>query len=110
MNVRAIVFVVAVSASSLAAAQEATIKLYAAGSLRGAMSEVAQAFTSAGGPPVTATFGASGLLRERIEKGEAADVFASADMGNAEALARAGRASTPIVFARNTLCALVAPG
>jgi len=37
-------------------------------------------------------------------------VFASADMGNPQALARAGRAGTPVVFARNRLCALVAPG
>ena len=30
---------------------------------------------------VEATYGASGLLRDRIEKGERADVFASADVG-----------------------------
>jgi ABC-type molybdate transport system substrate-binding protein len=96
--------------SSSAAAEHPTIRLYAAGSLRAAMTDIAQAFTAAGGPEVKATFGASGLLRERIEKGEPADVFASADMGNAEALARAGRATAPAVFARNTLCALVGPG
>jgi len=49
-------------------------------------------------------------LRERIEKGEAADVFASADVANAQALFEAGRAAAPIVFARNRLCALAAPG
>ena len=86
------------------------MRLYAAGSLRGAMSEVAHAFTAAGGPPVTSIFGASGLLRERIEKGEAVDVFASADLGNPQALARAGLARPPIVFTRNRLCAIVAPG
>ncbi len=63
-----------------------------------------------GAPAVNATYGASGLLRERIEKGEPADVFASADVGNPQALARAGRAAAPVVFARNRLCALVAPG
>ena len=110
MNVGAIVFVVSLAAGSIAAAQEPAIKLYAAGSLRGAMSEVAHAFTAAGGAPVNATFGASGLLRERIEKGEAADVFASADLGNPQALALAGRARPPIVFTRNRLCAIVAPG
>jgi ABC-type molybdate transport system substrate-binding protein len=110
MNVRAIVVVLALVASSTAGAQEPAIKLYAAGSLRGAMSEVAQAFTAAGGAPVNATFGASGLLRERIEKGEAVDVFASADVGNPQVLARAGIARPPIVFTRNRLCAIVAPG
>lgn len=110
MNIRAIVLGVAVAASPPARAEERAVRLYAAGSLRGAMSEVAQAFTAAGGPPVTATFGASGLLRERIEKGEAVDVFASADLGNPQALARAGLARPPIVFTRNRLCAIVAPG
>jgi ABC-type molybdate transport system substrate-binding protein len=35
------------------------------------MTEMAQAFTAAGGPAVTSVFGASGLLRERIERGKA---------------------------------------
>jgi molybdenum ABC transporter molybdate-binding protein len=74
------------------------------------MTDVAQAFTTSSGTDVKATFGPSGLLRERIEKGEPADVLASADMGNAEALTRVGLAAKPIVFARNTLCALAAPG
>lgn len=86
------------------------LRLHAAGSLRGAMTEIAQSFTAAAGPRVTTTFGASGLLRERIEKGEDADVFASADVGNAQSLAQSGRAEAPVVFARNRLCALVAPG
>jgi ABC-type molybdate transport system substrate-binding protein len=109
-NIRAVVFGIVVAASSTVAAEEQALRLYAAGSLRGAMSEVAQAFTAAGGPPVSATFGASGLLRERIEKGETVDVFASADLGNPQALALAGRARPPIVFTRNRLCAIVAPG
>jgi len=110
MSLRSVLCAMALIASAASAAQQPAVRLYAAGSLRSAMTDIAQAFTAAGGPEVKATFGASGLLRERIEKGEAADVFASADMGNAEALARAGRAARPVVFARNTLCALVAPG
>jgi molybdenum ABC transporter molybdate-binding protein len=100
----------ALVASAPAAAQQPAVRLFAAGSLRSAMTDVGTVFTASGGPEVKATFGASGLLRERIEKGEPADVFASADMGNAEALARAGRAAKPVVFARNKLCALAAPG
>ena len=110
MKVRAIAYGVIAAASSIASAEERAVRLYAAGSLRGAMTEVAQAFTASGGPSVNATFGASGLLRERIEKGEAVDVFASADLGNPQALARAGIARPPIVFTRNRLCAIVAPG
>jgi ABC-type molybdate transport system substrate-binding protein len=111
MNVRAALgLAAAVMVSGIATGQEQLVRVYAAGSLRGAMTEVAQAFTAAGGPPLTATFGASGLLRERIEKGESADVFASADLDNPRALARIGLARPPIVFTRNRLCAILAPG
>jgi ABC-type molybdate transport system substrate-binding protein len=109
MSLRAAAIAMAVMTSATASAQEQGVRLYAAGSLRAVMTELAQAFTASGGPPVDATFGASGLLRERIEKGEPAEVFASADLGNAAALARAGRAAPPVVFARNRLCALAAP-
>ena len=96
--------------SGAAFAEEPTVRLYAAGSLTAAMTEMAREFTALGGPAVTTVFGASGLLRERIERGEATDVFASADVGNAQALARTGKADAPVVFARNRLCALAAPG
>jgi molybdate transport system substrate-binding protein len=109
MSMRALVLVIAMIVSSAASAQE-SVRVFAAGSLRAAMTEMGQAFTASGGPAVAITFGASGLLRERIEKGEAADVFASADVGNALTLARASRAAAPVIFARNRLCALVAPG
>jgi molybdate transport system substrate-binding protein len=109
MNLHAAAITMAVMMSVPAWAQEQGVRVYAAGSLRAVMPELAQAFTAAGGPSVSSTFGASGLLRERIEKGEPAEVFASADVGNAQALAHAGRAAPPVVFARNRLCALVAP-
>ena len=92
-----------------ASAQE-PVRVYAAGSLRSVMTSMAQASSSAGGLPVATTFGASGLLRERLENEEAADVFASADVANAQTLYRTGRAATPIIFAHNRLCALAAPG
>jgi len=90
------------------AAQE-TVRLYAAGSLRGALTEVGEAFRARTRVLVEATFGASGLLRERIEKGEPADVFASANMGHPRALEKSGRGGPVRLFARNRLCALVAP-
>jgi ABC-type molybdate transport system substrate-binding protein len=96
--------------SGLAAGQEPAVRLFAAGSLKAAMTEVALAYKASGGTGVDATYGPSGLLRERIEKGEPADVFASADMANPQALAHAGRAGTPVVFTRNRMCALAAPG
>lgn len=107
---RAAAFALADMTSASVAAQDGGIRLYAAGSLRAVMTEIAQAFAASGGTTVSSTFGASGLLRERIEKGEPAEVFASADLGNAMALAQAGRAAPPIVFTRNRLCALIAAG
>ncbi len=94
--------------SAHAAAQE-PVRLYAAGSLRVALTEVAAAFEKQEAIPVAKEFGASGLLRERIEKGALAEVFASADMGHPQALNKAGRAGPVVAFTRNRLCALAAP-
>ena len=110
MTPRNLAIGISLTVSAAAGGQQPGVQLYAAGSLRAPMTEIVQAFTASGGPAVNATFGASGLLRERIEKGEPADVFASADVGNPQALALAGRATPPVLFARNRLCALVAPG
>lgn len=111
MNSRALgawVLGIALAMSTDAQSEEPAVRLFAAGSLRAAMTDIITSFSASGGSSVIATYGASGLLRERIEKGEGADVFASADMGNPQALARSGRASLPVVFVRNRLCALVA--
>jgi molybdate transport system substrate-binding protein len=86
------------------------VRVLAAGSLRTAISEVGEAFTRHFGWRVESSFGPSGVLRERIEKGEPADVFASADMGNPLALSKAGKAGPVVLFARNRLCAFVRPG
>lgn len=83
-----------------------TVRLHAAGSLRAALDELADAFEQREAVKVLRVYGASGLLRERIAKGEPAQVFASANMGHPQALAQAGRAAPPLVFARNALCAL----
>ncbi|MBO0765555.1 MAG: molybdate ABC transporter substrate-binding protein [Hyphomicrobiaceae bacterium] len=90
-----------------------TTSLYAAGSLKAALTEVVEAFenSKAGNVPVETTFGPSGLLRERIEKGEAAHVFASADTNHPRRLADQGRSTGEVrIFVRNRLCALVRPG
>jgi ABC-type molybdate transport system substrate-binding protein len=83
------------------------VRLYAAGSLRAALDEVAAAFKDG---KVQAVYGASGLLRERIAKGEPAEVFASANMEHPQSLEKDGRAGPVKLFARNRLCALASPG
>lgn len=85
------------------------VELFAAGSLRAALSDVADAFTNTHGVTVERTFGPSGLLRQRIESGEPAQVFASANMGHPRTLAEAGIGGPTALFARNRLCGLAQP-
>src|SRR5262245_558888 len=82
------------------------VRLYAAGSLRAALDEVASAFKEG---KVQAVYGASGLLRERIAKGEPAEVFASANMEHPRSLEKEGRGGPVRLFARNRLCGLASP-
>ena len=89
---------------------EGPVLLHAAGSLRDALSEVARAFEARTGLPVTTQFRASGTLREAIEGGERAEVFASANMGHPHRLAEAGRSTPVVLFARNQMCAFARPG
>jgi molybdate transport system substrate-binding protein len=86
------------------------VLLHAAGSLRGALTEVTQAFEKSSSSKVQARFGASGLLRDEIAGGAKAEVFASANMEHPQALADARRSGPVVLFARNRLCALVRPG
>ena len=84
----------------------APVQVYAAGSLRDVLTTIASTYEAGSGQRIALTFGASGLLRERIEKGEDALVFASADTDHPQRLAARGGWQAPQVFARNSLCAL----
>jgi len=84
----------------------AAVQVYAAGSLREALTAIAGEHEARTGQKIALTFGASGLLRERIEKGETAQVFASADTEHPQRLAARGGWQAPVVFTRNALCAL----
>jgi molybdate transport system substrate-binding protein len=84
--------------------------LHAAGSLRGALTEVAGAFEAASGQRVQAKYGPSGTLKDEIAGGARAEVFASANLEHPQALATAGKSGPVVLFARNRLCALVRPG
>jgi molybdate transport system substrate-binding protein len=92
-----------------AMADEAVL-LHAAGSLRGALTDVARDFEAGGFGRVQAKFGASGLLKNEIAGGAKAEVFASANMEHPQALAQEKRSGPVVLFARNRLCALVRPG
>lgn len=86
------------------------IAVHAAGSLRGPMTEAAQAFERLhAGTRIVLRFGASGLLRDRVEAGETVDVFASANLAHPQSLSAAGGWGPTRTFARNALCAIVRP-
>ena len=91
-------------------AQTAEIQLYAAGSLRTALTDVGKAFTAATGQRVQGKFGPSGALKDEIVAGARADVFASANMEYPQALNLAHKSGPVTLFARNRLCALARPG
>jgi len=86
------------------------VTLHAAGSLRAALLDIAEAFQEQTGIPVLPQFGASGLLKDRLARGEAGEVFASANLEHPQALTRAGLAGPAVLFARNELCAFLRPG
>jgi ABC-type molybdate transport system substrate-binding protein len=103
---RRTVLALLVAMTPVAATAQEPVRLYAAGSLRTALTEIGEAFTRDHNIRVAGTLGASGLLRERIEKGEPAEVFAPADTDHPTTLMRAGKSGPYVVFTRNRLCGL----
>ena len=88
-----------------------TVPVYAAGSLRGPLTALARDFEKATpGTQILLSFGASGMLLDRINAGADTAVFASANMAHPQALGAAGNFGPTQVFTRNLLCALVRPG
>lgn len=86
------------------------VALYAAGSLKAALGAITRAYEAASGDTIVSTFGASGLLKDKIAGGAKADVFASANREHPQALHDAGKSGAVMLFARNSLCALVRQG
>src|SRR5262249_12721712 len=87
-----------------------TIQLYAAGSLKLALTEVAQSYESATGNKVETKYGASGLLKNEISSGAKLDCFPSPNRDHRQALNDKKKSGPVFRFARNALCALVKPG
>jgi molybdenum ABC transporter molybdate-binding protein len=96
--------------TSAADTSEVPLKVFAAGSLTGAMTAIIKLYREKTGVQVQAEFGPAGLLRERIEGGDRPDIFASANMAHPQALADKGLATIPVVIARNRICAKALPG
>ncbi len=78
------------------------MQIYSAGSLIGPLKEA----IAASGINAEPVFGPAGLLRQRLEDGEKADLFLSADLAQPRKLVEANKSTFVIPFARNKLCAL----
>jgi len=89
---------------------QAELHVYAAGSLTSAMTTLLKQSGLPAGEVAPPVFGPSGVLRQRIERGEAADILASADMQQPRLLARERGGRPVLVFARNRMCALARAG
>ncbi|HTT03402.1 MAG TPA: substrate-binding domain-containing protein [Steroidobacteraceae bacterium] len=99
-----------ISMSAAHAARADSVEIFAAGSLRATVGELAQEAHSTFNIDVQASFGGSGLMRERIEKGAKPDLFLSADLGSPRKLEAAGRTVVPVIaFARNRMCIVSRP-
>jgi molybdate transport system substrate-binding protein len=74
-----IAFLTLAAAAMPAAAQEKTITVFAAASMKNALDDIGAAYTARTGAKVTVSYAASSALAKQIEQGAPADVFISAD-------------------------------
>jgi molybdate transport system substrate-binding protein len=70
----------AFNAPHAASAQNNSLTVFAAASLRNALDDVNAAYTKSGGAKVVASYAATSALAKQIEQGAPADVFVSADV------------------------------
>lgn len=97
-------------AGAASSSSGSTVRVFAASSLQGAFTELADRFERASdGIEVDVTFGGSSALAAQIVQGAPADVFASADEATMAKVV-ASDATKPVVFARNRLVVIVEPG
>jgi molybdate transport system substrate-binding protein len=68
------------SAHSPALAQDKTLTVFAAASMKNALDDIDAAYTAKTGVKVVASYAASSALAKQIEQGAPADIFASADI------------------------------
>jgi molybdate transport system substrate-binding protein len=97
------------SASQVSSGAPSPITVLAASSLKAALTAASTAYEGARpGATVTLSFDASSALRTKIEQGQPADVFASADVTNAQKLVDDGFAiGPPMPFAGDRLAIVV---
>jgi molybdate transport system substrate-binding protein len=67
------------SAFSPAVAQDKSLTVFAAASMKNALDDIDAAYTAKTGVKIVASYAASSALAKQIEQGAPADIFASAD-------------------------------
>ncbi len=93
-----------------ASASASDIRVLAAGSLKEAFSGIFADYAKQHDVNFIPVWGPSGVLRERAEKGEAFDIFASAALVHTQTLTDAGLSGPSALFARNALCIVTSAG
>jgi len=73
-------FALILLAAAPALAQDKTITVFAAASMKNALDDINAAFTKATGTKVTVSYAASSALAKQLKQGAPADIFASADV------------------------------
>jgi molybdate transport system substrate-binding protein len=101
MRIWLVALMMALASSSASAAD---IRVMAAGSLKDAFTAIFADYSKQYGGSFAPVWGPSGTLRERLLKGEAFDIFASAALPHAQALTDAGVSGPSVLFTRNALC------
>jgi molybdate transport system substrate-binding protein len=97
-------WLVAIMVALTSSASASEIRVMAAGSLKDAFAAIFADYTKLHGNTFSPVWGPSGVLRERLQKGEAFDVFASAALPHAQVLTDAGISGSSVLFVRNALC------
>ena len=98
--------VLALAATCSPASADGPLQIYAAGSLKEAMTAMLAASGLRPEDLAEPVYGPAGSLRARIEGGAPADVFASADLQQPERLAKERGGRAVVIFAYSRMCAL----
>lgn len=83
-----------------------SLHIFAAGSLRGALDDIATEFTRQTKIRTTITYGPAGQLSRTLASGQGGDIFLSANLAYPLQLKKAGRTGNPFIFTQNSMCVL----
>src|SRR5258708_34149131 len=103
---RSLIILIAILVALATPAAADTLRVIGAGSLAEAFADLLRRFPPGPDTIDLPEFGPSGLMRQKIETGAAADLFASADIGQARRLAVGHPERRVIHFTRNRICTL----